>query len=393
MQAGEITMLELSKVTGQIDDMGRVLGERTRRQERILPEARKLRKRFAQTLEQLCILADSPEGQEAKCARPTHEPLDACFPAPEPPERATILATDGSQIYPDAHGWAHYYLINVGSLVYRHGSGQAPEAASEPRVAEAVDVDSSLMAGERIDARRDVAEVHKLADLAEAELGSEPVVALLDSTIGLRARSASIPQAEQAALQQAYDAQVARIRLAGAALAGFLSRSRRAGALNLLDMAQVAEAGGTRTGPSPFMGLTDPMLWGDLQRGERSPLFLEAGETPVYFFYLNPEPPNGPLLPGIETEAARIEVPEWVALNPNKLDWVHSLVYDQCRLNNGYPYALTRADELAIILNEEREALEAMFLQAMIRQGLPLPRLSPKERQKRVARAPFRRRL
>jgi hypothetical protein len=135
------------------------------------------------------------------------------------------------------------------------------------------------------------------------------------------------------------------------------------------------------------------MLWGDLAPGERSTLLLKASEPSVYFFYLNTEPLEGPGQSGGEIEPARIEVPEWVALNKNKLDWVHSLVYDQCCLNNGYPYVLTRADELAIILNEEREALEAMLFQAVNRRGLALPQLSPKERQKRVARAPFRRRM
>jgi hypothetical protein len=81
-----------------------------------------------------------------------------------------------------------------------------------------------------------------------------------------------------------------------------------------------------------------------------------------------------------------------VASSPDRLGWVHSLVYDQCRINNGYPYVLSRADELAIILNEEREGLETMLLQAMGRQGMGLPRPSPKAAQKRIARAPSRRR-
>jgi hypothetical protein len=144
--------------------------------------------------------------------------------------------------------------------------------------------------------------------------------------------------------------------------------------------------------PSPFAGLTDQVLWGDLAPGQRSALFLQPGALPVYFFYLNTEPPDGPRPVGTESEPARIELPEWVALSPEKVRQVHALVYDQCRINNGYPYALTRADELAIILTQEREALEAMILRAMNRQGMPLPRISAKAAQKRIARAPSRRR-
>jgi hypothetical protein len=384
--------LELGKVTEQVGEIGRELAAGAARRQAALPDLRAQRKRFARDLERLRDLAESPPGREARCARPTDEAIDASFPAPAPPALATILAADGSQIPPDPHGLVQYYLINVGSLVYRHGSGQAPEAASEPRVAPAVDAEGYLVSADQLGARRDVAEIQKLAELAEAESGRGPLVALLDSTIGLRAWSAAIPQAEQDVLQKRYLAQLDRLWSAGAALAGFLSRSRQAGVGNLLDLAQVAEASDGRAGPSPYLGITDQALWGDLQPGERSALFCQDGTPAVYFFYLNTEPSGWSQAPGVEAEPARIEVPEWVAHSPEKLAWVHALVYDQCRINDGYPYALTRADELAIIFNEEREALEAMLLQAMSRQGLPLPRLSPKERQKRRARPRSRRR-
>ncbi len=387
--------LELGRIAEQVEEIGRDLAEGAQRLRRALPALRALRSLYAHQGERLRTLASSAAGREMACALPTHEPLDAIFPAPEPPPRATILATDGSQIYPDPHGMVLYYLINIGGLVYRHGSGQAPWAASVPQVGRAVDAAGDLVTADQIDARRDVAELRMLADLAEAEAAAGegvPLVALLDSTLGLRAWSAAIPQAEQGALRQSYIAQGERLQRAGAALAGFLSRSRRAGTVHLLDLAQQAETGGLRTGPSPFLGLNDALLWGDLRPGERSALLVEPDEPPIYFFYLNPEPPGGPTLPGVEAEPARVELPEWVACNPERLGWVHALVYDQCRLNNGYPYVLSRADELAIILNEEREALERMLWQVLGRHGLPLPRPSPKERQKRVVRAPFRRR-
>jgi hypothetical protein len=388
---GNAMTLELSKVTEQVDQMGQALAGRAWRQQQALPALRALRQSLADDPERLLALAESSIGREARCAAPTHERLDATFASPEPPVPATILATDGSQIYPDPHGLALYYLINVGSLVYRHGSEQAPGAASEPQAAEAVDSDGNLLTAEQLSVRRDLAEIRRLADLAKAEGAGEPLVALLDSTIGLRAWSGTIPQAEQEALHRDYLAQLDRLCRAGAALAGVLSRSRQAGVVKLLDLGRLEEAAAPPPELSPFRGLTDQMLWGDLQPGERSALFWQPGALPVHFFYLNTDPPEWPRVPGVEAEPARIEVPEWVARNPEKLGWVHSLVYDQCRINNGYPYALTRADELAIILNEEREALETMILQAMSRQGMPLPRVSLKAAQKRVARAPFRR--
>ncbi len=399
--------LNLAEIAEQVEMLGRQLAERAGRQRQALPALRALRSRYAHEGERLRALAESPAGRDADCAVPTEEPLDAVFAAPKPPERATILAADGSQIYPDAHGWALYYLINIGSLIYRHGSGQAPQASSDPTVAYAADGQGNPLTREQLNARRDVAELTKLADLAEAVAADGTVgagvIALLDSTIGLRAWAGAIPLGEQKALQQRYAAQLERLRRAGAALAGVVSRSRRAGVVHLLDLAQQEEV--ARNGassslshnapqgevlPSPFRGLTDTHLWGDLKPGERSALFVEEkGGLRVYFFYLNTTPPGD--RPEGEAEPARIEIPEWVACNEEQLHLVHALVYDQCCLNNGYPYALSRADELAIILNEEQEALETMLLQAMSRRGMPLPRLSPKAAQKRVVRAPFHR--
>jgi hypothetical protein len=390
---GRLMTLELSKVTQQIEDVGRVLAAGAAHRRQVLPALRELRTAFAGEQARLSALAGSPAGRKADRASPTREPLDTRYPAPDPPARATLLAADGSQINPDPHGLALYYLVNIGSLVYRYGSGQAPLAVSEPRVAYAADERGMPLATERISARRDVAELQKLADLAEAEAPEGPLVALMDSTLGLRAWAAAIPPAEQEALQASYLAHLDRLRLAGAGLAGFVSRSRQGGAVRLLDLARLEDPANPPPEPSPFLGITDQMLWGDLLPGERSALLFQPGALAVYFFYLNTDPPDRSPLPGVEAEPARIEVPEWVALSSERLAQVHALAYDQCRINAGYPYALTRADELAIILNEEREALEMMLLQAMSEQGMSLPRISPKAAQKRVARAPSRRRL
>jgi hypothetical protein len=133
-----------------------------------------------------------------------------------------------------------------------------------------------------------------------------------------------------------------------------------------------------------FRGLTDRALFGFLERGQRSALFVRgtaanrdfaARGHQVYFFYLN-----------TGTELARVEVPEWVALEPQRLDLVHGVVYDQCSFNEGYPYVLTRADEQAVILGDERKALEDLIVRTMLHHGMPPPELSRKAQQKQVAR-------
>ncbi|HQF70499.1 MAG TPA: hypothetical protein PLH39_04375, partial [Promineifilum sp.] len=71
-----------------------------------------------------------------RAARPLghDEPLDMAIPAPPPPPRATLIATDGSQILPDRHAPFLYYLINIGAITYYHGEPAAPGIVSLPSI-------------------------------------------------------------------------------------------------------------------------------------------------------------------------------------------------------------------------------------------------------------------
>ena len=88
--------LDLNKVTRQIEELGGILASNAQRRSRALPALRELRRLFSSDFERLQALASSPVGRQAHCALPTHEPLDAAIPAPEPPCPATIVAADGS---------------------------------------------------------------------------------------------------------------------------------------------------------------------------------------------------------------------------------------------------------------------------------------------------------
>ena len=170
-------------------------------------------------------------------------------------------------------------------------------------------------------------------------------------------------------------------------MAGFVSRPHSAEVVALLYLAHLepeARQAVHSLADTDYRGLTDRALFGFLETGQRSALFVRGTPTnqdfaarghKIYFFYLN-----------TGSDLARVEVPEWVARQPAQLDLVHAVVYDQCCFNNGYPYALTRADEQAVILGEERRVLEEMLIQTMIKHGLPLPELSRKAQQKKVAR-------
>jgi hypothetical protein len=298
---------------------------------------------------------------------------------------------DGSQIYPDRHGLAFYFVINVGSIVFRHGSGQAPAVATRPRVYyadEEVYPGGDAVTGDWVDALRAVAEVQTLADLAEAEpADAAPCLGLGDGPLLFWQQRTAVPADRRERLLADYLGGLDRLRRAGVPAAGLVSRAHSAEVVAVLYLAHLDPEERTEDislHDTPFRGLTDRALFGFLRPGERSALFVRGARPneafaarghSIYFLYLN-----------TGGDVARVEIPEWLALDPAMLNLVHAAVVEQCRFNNGYPYVLTRADEQAVIMGDEREVLESMIVHAMIRHGLKGPELSRKAQQKQVAR-------
>jgi len=81
----------------------------------------------------------------------------------------------------------------------------------------------------------------------------------------------------------------------------------------------------------------------------------------IAFFYLNVASPLQ------EPYLARIEVPMIVASNKPLVDAVHALVYAQCQITDRYPYALTRADEIAVVHPHEKRALDELISIEMLK--------------------------
>lgn len=383
--------LELSKLTVQVQALGKEIASRRRQYADLIALARGWLAEYADQGEQLRHSA-----RAVHAAIPTGEPFDASYPLPAIPERLTFIAADGSQIQPDRHGAALYHLINVGSLVYRRGSGETPEAKSEPALGYTeTDIyeNGVLVAGNLLDVRRDLAEITRLADLCTAEPPGQ-TVAVVDGTLllwVLEERSAEWRRAKVIA----YLAQLNRIRESGAAVAAFTSRPRRAEVTRLLHLANLAgDANRASQEPNPLEHLPDRAVFRALPPGARSAIFIspssinheyyQAAGQIVHFFYLNLA------AEGQDPVIARIELPAWVVEDAGRLALVHASIVAQSRIAGDYPYALARADELAFISGPEREAFQEMVTTSLLRAGIR-PALSPKAYYKTLTRRSRRR--
>jgi hypothetical protein len=383
--------LELNKLTQQVDALGANAAQRLAELAERLPAARAVLDAIGVADDDLHRKVQAALNLRWAGAIPTAEAVNAAFPLPAHPARVNVAAADGSQIYPDRHGVALYYLVNVGSIVFRHGLAQAPSTRSQPEVfyedADLYEEDGGQIPSVRIDAERDVRELAELARLAGAETAAAPTVTLLDNGLLLYF---SLQTRDQQLIREVLDDYLTHLdalRQSGATVAGVVDRPRAASAVRLLHLAtlkpeEITDAGLRDLGA--FRHMTDAMLFAFLRPGERSALFVNASPAnqiyykprnhTIYFFYLNAGRPGKDAL-------LRVEAPEWVAKDKAKLDLVHAAIVEQCRVSDGFPYVLMRAHELAVVTVAERREFEQMVTGSLIRRGLS-PTISQKAQGK-----------
>lgn len=111
-----------------------------------------------------------------------------------------------------------------------------------------------------------------------------------------------------------------------------------------------------------------------LEPDHRSPLYrsshlaarfamgLATGQEWSHFYYLH----GG-------AEIARVEVPDWLAQDPELLAVSHAMMVRQCQLDLGYPVAISEAHEQAVITGHDREEFRRMTIMLLEQRGLPTP--------------------
>jgi len=332
-----------------------------------------------------------------------YEPPDKPGPVAAAPDSYTVVAADGSQIFPDRHGPADGYLINLGQVVLSYGEEPSARLQSEPHL---IFDEADLYHGEAGDRRaaraedvgihRAVMELEALLSLA-AEIPDRPLVAMGDGTL--------IPWAMlgdddpwRLAMLSRYAAALSGFRELGVPVMGYTARSGASEVVALLrtalcDQRTVACRNCPHLqalGPSPRLhdlvllpcgepiGLCDADLFGHLvQGGQRSPLFASRsraweplGSDGLVFCYL---PVGG--------EVARIELPGWVAADEALRDLTIAVAADQAVKGQGYPVALSESHEQAVVRGPDRAAFGQLLEQALVKAGLPV-RASSKSRAK-----------
>ncbi|HRE47925.1 MAG TPA: DNA double-strand break repair nuclease NurA [Aggregatilineales bacterium] len=324
---------------------------------------------------------------------PLNRPIDLC-PAPD---LATIYAADGSQIYPDQHAPAPYWLTNIGVFIYHHGTDRLPEIVVEPqlyyREEDIRDSEGRLISSGAINARRTVYEMQTLAKVAIRK-GDDatPRIALYDGPLIGMPMGKDIPNAGM--LTMDYHEAMDFLFDEGVALTGYVDRPSSRFLVYTLYLMTLTEDEVTRLNVSvPLLeNITDSDLYARLlPPGSRSGLMIQQSplnkeykerhgdHQEIVFFYLNAAST------GQAPYIVRVELPMWVARNKPLVNAVQSILHRQCQITDRYPYALTRADEIAVVQPAEKRYLDDMIAVALLKNRQRLE-MSQKLSSKHLAR-------
>ena len=336
-------------------------------------------------------------------ARTGPEGLLGSRPPPECPADWTAVSVDGSHIDVDRHLPLRCHLINLGGCAITYGASYGCQLFNEPTLA-VDDVDlylrapngasgETLISGPLLGALRTVREVERLADAVENLPDDRPVLALLDGTLAFwDLQRGNYPRYVAGVLiAERLQPALARLRAASTnrrpvAVAAYTSRPRTtevAGAARLM-LCEQGDADCHRlctvrhsdlASCDGAAGFDDRELFElVLEPGHRSPLYrsshlaarfalgLATGQEWSHFYYLN----GG-------AEIARVEVPDWLADDPELFALSHAMLVKQCELGLGYPVAISEAHEQAVITGHDREEFRRLTLMLLEQQGLPTP--------------------
>jgi hypothetical protein len=291
---------------------------------------------------------------------------------PSRPTPVTVVATDGTQIYPDRHVDPMFFLLNGSQVGFQYGTREDPLLNTEPRLRFEEDLSAHVdevlgsMTTELVSALRDEMELELLLDAARtAQVDGRPLVGLADGTlIRWMIRGMNNEAAEERLIAR-YTEYLQAFRQDQLPLASYVSMPATTEVVNLLrfvvgELAVPAPKDLSVTPDTPpLQGLLDRHVFDAiLEPGERSATFGSTSHiqraypkgSAVRFFYL-----KGPSTTGTG-EVGRVEVPQWMTTDQVLLDRVHATILRECEKGDGYPLALSEAHERAVIRGSERDA-------------------------------------
>lgn len=401
--------LEFTKIMADIERMGRYLAYRDR--EELIERALRVLQEKGSDLQfiqdRIRTVRESDISGYRGAALPPDDvtplPFSEVFDAPKLPEQAVMIAVDGSQIYPDDNASSLYYLLNIGSLVYYHGTGEMPRQNTHPMVFYTdnymKDEHKQTISNRTVNSRRTVAEIRTLWQEAKTHRRPDvPIVAIHDGNLLKFFGGSDVTDANS--LIKEYMGLLVALHDMNTVFAGYVDTPRSSyliSLLHLLDLPDDQIHDATVSTDGDFEGLTDlAVLERHLEAGQRSALMVQNSPMNYEYQQFNPNHEIAVFYmnvaeKGQRAHIARVDVPMWVARQPHMIDMLHALLLHQCRMQGirPYPYMLTRADELAYVSGHEKAQVERLVRRELMKNNIHSKEQSAKAGSKDFARDDF----
>jgi len=389
--------IDYQQIFTQIKEIGNGAKERRKKKKEAQDSARKLLAVYDSQLDLLRSKVDSAKRADPniRCALPINENLASRFAHPMPGSviQATLIAADGSQINPDRHAAIQFCVVNVGAIQMKLNSGETPEIFTDTELLYGDDLlpNGFPLSDGLVALKRDLAERTKLEKLSKGMQGS--VVTFTDGPIELWGAKGEDAGSYEAYVQK-YLGVLSRLQSNGVVTAGYVDKPSADLVVRLLEIVSADNDQIQKIREfHPLRSVSDRWLFGGqknplLPPGHRSAVFgiqsnsekKYTGVLALHFFYLNVGSEGHPW-------PVRVEIPKWVADDKTKLDLLHSVLVEQCRMmgSRPYPYLLHRAHETAVVKMEEKQQIEQMLAMELRNQDEEMDEGSNKSSAKGLA--------
>ena len=383
--------IDYQQIYTQIQEIGKGLRERRRTLEERRAAVWGLIDYYNLKLDQLRSLVDSAKQADPNircaCPNPSGEPLLTSHPCSASAIQATLIAADGSQILPDRHAAIQYFVINVGAIAMRVGSGNSPEIFTDTELHILDEFEDTIFSESQIALQRDVAERKKLLEVAQKY--TAPFIALTEGQLELWG-SADIDNSRdfEKTLNDYLNA-LKEMKDRNIITSGYVDKPGANWVVRLMEVATLPKDELRNLKKHrPFLGVTDRWLFSKiLGKHERSAIFaLQAKSAEKYkdsiaihFFYLNVGDEQRPVI-------VRVDVPLWVVQNKEALDMLHCALIEQTQImsHKPFPYLLHRAHETAVVSMREKEQVDEMLALAIRNNGGEMGEISGKQSAKNL---------
>lgn len=262
----------------------------------------------------------------------------------------TVIAVDGSQIYPDRHQGIQCSLINIGVAKFDYGSEKPVYFENSPYIDFGqFDNDKSI---DFINCKRTELEFKTGFKVSFNSNNKNDLLFMCDGSLifwHLASKDIEIKDkflnSYLKTLEQFFEEKIA--------IAGYISLPQSKELINLLRYKIYNISGDKYKAKNSLELLTDLQIAKIyIKPNCRSIIFENNSEISSYypthlkpyFFYINT---------GIEI--GRVEIPAWIAQNKILIDKISSIILDQAHKGHGYPLCLSEAHEQAVVKNADRE--------------------------------------